>query len=48
MEIAIRSQRTRIRHLEERMDERRGHFRDKGRVLALEPELVGWCFTLPG
>jgi hypothetical protein len=32
----------------ERMDERRGHFRDKGRVLVLERELVGRCFTLPG
>lgn len=48
MTIAIRGQRRRLDHLMERLGRRRQSLNEKARVIALEPELVNLCFTLPG
>jgi small-conductance mechanosensitive channel len=47
MDIAIKGQKHRLEHLEERTNRREENIRAKARVVSLEPELVGVCLSLP-
>ena len=47
MEISIRGQRRRLEQLDERVSERRTQLKRRRQVISLEPEVEGYCLTLP-
>lgn len=47
MKIAIRSQRSRLKNIEQRIQERKDKLENKTRIISLAPEIKNYCLTFP-